>query len=132
MRKLLFVAIACVALFTSCKKSDTDIPNSEKIIGKWKLATIVTNDFYSGAPHLYTRTGEPNDYIEFKAGNKITLSFMGFVETSNYTIQDETKITVNGETSDIKTLTGNLLVLYNKTLGPTSDVFSEETQTFTK
>jgi hypothetical protein len=132
MKKLLFVAIAFVALFSSCSKSDIDKPNSEKLIGKWKFTTSVTNDYYNGAPHLYTRTGDPNDYVEFKADNKVTISFMGFVETNTYVLQDDTKITVNGQTDEIKTLTNNLLILYRKTLGATSDVFSEETQTFTK
>jgi hypothetical protein len=134
MKKLLFVAAVFVALFASCKKTDTTVERTvpEKLFGKWNLVTIVSNDYYAGAPHLYTRQGQANDYIEFKAGNKITLSFMGFVETQSYILQENTKIIVNGQTSEIKTLTDNALVLYDKTLGTNSGEFSEETQTFSR
>jgi hypothetical protein len=133
MKKLLFIAIASIVLFSACKKADTaERTNSEKLIGKWNLVTTLSNSYYSGAPHLNTRAGESNEFIEFKANNKITISFMGFVETQDYVLQDNSKIIVAGETNEIKTLTDNSLVLYSKTAGLNSGEFYEETQTFSK
>ncbi|MBK8521466.1 MAG: hypothetical protein IPL54_11580 [Chitinophagaceae bacterium] len=50
----------------SCKKDN--IPNNplpDKILGKWKLVSTVTNDFYSGTSHI-TYTWTSADYADFQ------------------------------------------------------------------
>jgi C-terminal lipocalin-like domain len=132
MKKLLFVAIASMALFSACKKKDVEKTTAEKLIGRWALVSDTYNDYYGGSAHIINYTGTASDYVEFKADGTVTASYQGSSNTTSYSLQGDTKVVIAGETNEIRTLTDNGLVLYSKTLGVVAGEYEEETSTFKK
>ena len=106
------VLLAAFAL-ASCKK-DKEKTTQEKILGKWNIASIVDNDFYSGASHINTYTGVSSDYLEFRSDGTVFVSFSGITNTSHYGLIGDTKIWIESDNYDIKTLTDNQFSLYSR------------------
>lgn len=126
------VAVATLIICTlpSCKKSDTQAPltTQQKLQAKWQLDTYAENDHFSGADHLQNLTGGPNDYLDFRADGKVYVSLFGIKDTSVYALSGDTKIVIDGAVVyDIKALTGNSFIMYQKDVYG-SDFFE---QTFT-
>lgn len=113
---LLFTA--AILPWVSCKKENTSSnnPSQDKIIGKWKLLSTVTNDFYAGTPHITTYTGTAADYADFRADGKVYSFVNSNHDTSAYVKISNTKmwITNSSDTFDIQTLTDMDLKLYRK------------------
>ena len=106
---------ACIALLAiSCKK-DNPPSTQSKIQAKWKIQSVVENDFYSGAAHVSTTTGT-NDYADFRGDGKIYSYSQGFYDTAAYGIISDTKIWIDVTTDvyDIQSLTDTQLKLYLK------------------
>ena len=137
MKKFITSIAAATILICSmpgCKKSsDTQQPPQttlQKIQAKWFLATDVYNDHYSGTDHIVTQLGA-NDYVEFKTDGNVFSSVSGSTNTTTYSLISDTKLKVDTDIYDIKTLTSNSFILYIKTLYSGSD-YDEETITFKK
>jgi hypothetical protein len=129
MKKLLFVAFAAIALFSACKKKDVVVAKTtaEKVLGKWNLSSYVDNSYYSSQNHLTTYTGLAGDYTDFRADGKAYSLFQNSRDTVAYNVASDTKITVDGESYDIKTLTDNQFILYTKSLSPSNPANYYET-----
>lgn len=134
MKKIItsIVIVTLVAMFLqACKKPDaTPTPTQttlQKIQYKWGLERIVENDHYAGVDHNSATIGTSSDYFEFKTDGKIYYSISGFTDNVTYSLINDTKILVDGtETYEIKTLTANSFVLYQKTMRNATD-YDEET-----
>lgn len=128
---LMAVATILTCIAPACKKNDVQQTPLQKLQAKWFLVTDVYNDHYSGADHTTTLTGTANDYAEFKTDGNVFSSVSGYTNTTPYNLINDTKLKIDTDTYDIKTLTANSLVLYIKTLYGGTD-YDEETITFKK
>jgi len=117
---LLFACITLLA--TSCKKDPAPTTQS-KIQAKWKIQSVVENDFYSGSAHVTTTAGGANDYADFRLDGKVYSYSNGYYDTSAYGIISDTKmwIDVSTDVYDIQTLTDTQLKLYMKETYPPAD-----------
>jgi hypothetical protein len=117
--KLLSVVLLISMGFIACKKeSAVPVPKTtqEKIAGKWKLESTVTNNFYSGASHIVNYTGTAADYADFRSDGKIYSFVGGSYDTAAYGIISDTKMWIDNSTDvfDIQTLTDANLKIYRK------------------
>jgi hypothetical protein len=107
----LFIGIG----LASCKKNDTPLTTQQKVLGRWSLLNIITNDHYAGADHSFTSAGSTSDYFDFRSDGKLYFSFAGTIDTVAYSLSGDTKILIDGtELYDIKTLTSDSFVIYKK------------------
>lgn len=122
---LLFTA--AILPWVSCKKeSASQDPKStqEKLLGKWNWISEVTNNYYSGMPHITTYNFPAGDYMEFKSDGKVTEYQGGSTMTYDYGIIGDTKIwlVVASNIYDLKSITASDLQLYKKDVsGPDYD-----------
>ena len=104
--------------FIACKKETTTQPKTtyEKILGKWKLVTTVTNDYYSGSPHRDTIVWPAGDYIDFRIDGKAYGYNSGSYDTSAYGIINNSKLWIDDVSYvfDIEILTDTDLQVYRK------------------
>jgi hypothetical protein len=133
MKKLLFVAIASLALFSACKKKDVEKTTAEKVVGVWKISSIVENDFYAGTNHFSTYNGVSGDYYDFRTDGKVYIKEGTYNDVLPYSIISDVKLKFDGLDYDIKTLNDNQFVMYVKDVDPvvTANIY-EATYTFTK
>jgi hypothetical protein len=131
MKKVLFLMITSAALFTACKK-DKEKTTAEKVQAKWTLNVIAANDFYNNTAHPFNFNGLAGDYIDFRTDNKAYERIGGSLDTVGYSISSDSKIVYDGDTYDIKTLTENQFIIYNKTTSTTSNNYDETTYTLSK
>lgn len=125
---------AFILPWVSCKKeSSPNNPSQDKIIGKWKLLSTITNDFYAGSPHITTYTGTAADYADFRTDGKVYAFVNSNYDTSAYAKISNTKmwITNISDTFDIQTLTDTDLKLYRKEIYTPTEYY-ESTITFKK
>jgi hypothetical protein len=132
MKKLLFLAIASMALFSACKKKDVEKTTGEKILGRWSLVSNSFNGYYSGSTHVANYIGIASDYIEFKSDGKFTASYQGITQIQTYSLPSDSKMIIGGENHDIRTLTDNSLILYMKIPGVITGEYEEQTLTYKK
>jgi hypothetical protein len=129
------VAILITFCLPACKKSsDTQQPQTtqQKIQNKWLLENIVDNFHRSGTDQSSTTIGASTDYFDFRADGKIYYSISTYKDTVTYSLPSDTKILIDGtETYDIKTLTSNSFIIYQKKLLNCTD-YDEETITWKK
>jgi hypothetical protein len=130
MKKLLFVAMAAMALFSACKKKDVEKTTAEKIIGKWSLTTQTENDYFNNANHISTFSGTANDEVDFRADGRV-YEGPNFTSSSTYSVVSDSKVTIDGISTDINALTDNQLILHAKIPG-TGTNFYEYTATYRK
>ena len=138
MKKLLLFGFATVLVFTACKKKTEEVvpvvpvkTTTEKIQAVWKVTSLVYNDFYSNANHPFTQTGIATDYVDFRTNGKVYVQFgnpssASSRDTSSYTIVNDNTIKIDTDNFEIKTLTANQLVLYNKTINSTTPLEYDE------
>jgi len=112
-KKITFALLLFSLTLLSCKK-DHEKTTQEKILGKWSIVSIVDNDFYSGSSHITTYTGTTTDFIDFRNDGKASVSFAGYTNSSDYGLIGDTKIWIENDNYEIKTLTDNQLTLYSK------------------
>ena len=130
MKKTVLVLLAGAALFTACKKSDNGTTTQQKIVNKWSVVSDAGVDFYSGVAHPYTYTGVATDYVDFRSDGKVYSNYGGSLDTTIYSIISDQLIKIDTDTSQIKTLTDNSFVLYNKQTSGAN--YSESTITLKK
>jgi hypothetical protein len=117
MKKILTSVLLLSFLFTfvaSCKKDDKPKPTSERVLGKWSIQSLTENDHYSGQDHISVTPGDPGDFVDFRSDGKVYSNVTGYPDTSSYTVVSDTRITIDTDGYDIKTLTDNSFVLYSK------------------
>ncbi len=122
MNKLLIVGFVFLASFSACKKKDVEKTTAEKVVGVWKVSNFSYNDFYSNANHFTSYTGIASDYWDFRTDGKIYLQESGVKDTVSYSIVSDTKMIYDGDDCDIRTLTDNQFVIYNKYTVTTSPI----------
>jgi hypothetical protein len=128
---LLFTAI--ILPWVSCKKESTPNNPQDKIIGKWKLLSTVTNDFYAGSPHITTYIGTAADYADFRTDGKVYTFITSNYDTAAYAKISNTKMWIDNtsDTFDIQILTDTDLKLYRKETYNAGEYY-ESTITFKK
>lgn len=114
------IALLISMSFMACKKENATVSNTniQKLTGKWDMVSEVTNDYYSGAPHMSTYHFQPGDYSEFKIDGKYYSYNSGSSFTSDYGFINESTIWI-GFTDNlfaIKVLTDTDLQLHKKTV----------------
>jgi protein associated with RNAse G/E len=129
MKKLLFVAIASLALFCACKKKDVEpevpvvVPKTiaQKIIAKWKVTSIIENDYYNNMSHPFSYTGVATDYFDVRADGKIYLqiSLVG-KDTLAYNLVNDSTINISGDITKIKTITDTKFEMFFKEIYSTT------------
>ncbi len=121
--------------FIACKKESTtpNNPSQDKIIGKWKLQSTITNDFYAGTSHISTYTGMAADYADFRTDGKVYSFINNNYDTSAYVKISDTKVWIDAPTYifDIQTLTDTQLKLYRKETYSATEYY-ESTLSFTR
>ena len=126
MKKVLFTMVTCAALFTACKK-DKEKTTAEKVQATWNLNSYAYNDFYNNTAHPVNIAGVAGDYVEFRADGKAYSKIGGSKDTVAYSIVGDNKITFDGESFDIRTLTDNQFVMYSKVVTSTTPPEYDET-----
>ena len=125
---ILFISMS----FISCKKENATLPKTslEKILGKWKLVTTVTNDYFGGSSHIDTIVWPAGNYIDFRIDGKAYRFESGSYDTTLYGFINDSKLWIDDVNNDfdIKVLTDSDLQLYHKDIfSPTE--YSEGTAT---
>jgi hypothetical protein len=126
MKKVLLLLIASVALSTACKKKDVEKTPAEKVAGLWNFNSLVFNEYYSNANHITTTNGISGDYVDFRADGKVYSRMAGQKDTVAYSVVSAATLKVDGLDYEIKALTDNQLVIYNKTV-VSSTIYDEGT-----
>jgi hypothetical protein len=128
MKKLLFVAIASMALFSACKKKDVEKTTAEKILGKWTLVTGTDNFYFNNTNHISTYSGTANDVDDFRTDGRV---YEGptFTSSSPYSVISDSKVLIDGISTDINSLTDAQLILHAKVSGTGTD-YHEYTSTY--
>ena len=116
--KILSILLLAAIGFTACKKESAAKPVTpqDKLLGKWNLISDQTNNYYSGAAHIYTYPFAADAYMEFRTDGKVIQYENGSSMTYDYGIVGDSQIwfVLPGNTRDIRSLTATDLQLYNK------------------
>jgi len=107
MKKLMVPAamLAAVVMVVSCDKNK-DKPATttlSKIQANWKVASIQLKLGEQDS----TYTGATSDYVDFRTDGKVYTNVANEKDTSNYSVVNDTKLVVDGDTAVIKQLSGN-------------------------
>ena len=107
MKKLMVPAaiLAAVVMVVSCdKNNDKPVNNTlSKIQAKWKVNSI--KFAYGEIDSTYT--GVAADYIDFRTDGKVYTNVDNEKDTSLYSLVNDTKLVVDGDTAVIKQLSSN-------------------------
>lgn len=108
-----FALFALLAIcITACKKDEKT--TAEKIQGVWKAHSTITHYFIQNV-HMYDTTLAPvGTTFEFTKDGKVISTQDNETDTVNYSLVGDTKITIDDETFDIKTLNSSTFELYEK------------------
>jgi hypothetical protein len=115
--KILLIVLLISMGIIACKKESTaPVSTQDRISGKWKLESTVSNDFYSGTSHINTYTGTAADYADFRNDGKVYSFVNNNYDTAAYGIISDTKMWIENSTDtfDILTLTDANLKIYRK------------------
>ena len=114
MKKLMVPAamFAAVVMVVSCdKKNDKPANNTlSKIQANWKVSNVKFEE--GGADSTYT--GTASDYMDFRTDGKVYTNLANDKDTSAYSLVNDTRLVVDGDTLAIKQLTNNQFVLEYK------------------
>jgi hypothetical protein len=137
MKKGILLLITGAILFSACKKDKTEEPVvktvAQKVVAKWNAINFVENDFYNNTPHITTTPAVAGDYADFRTDGKVYSQFLGMKDTVAYSIVNDNTIKIDGDNYEIKTLTDNQFILYNKFINSTTPLeFTESTLNFNK
>ena len=105
MKKTITVAIAfasVVMLFTACKKEDRTPTTTERVQQKWTFEKTYYHEETPGYPsYRDTTIGGPGQYIDFRNDNKAYSYTGGYYDTIPYSIINDTKMLIDGDTASI-------------------------------
>lgn len=137
MKKAILILSASVALYASCKKDDNPTPSQSGITGKWTIESTHSKGTFGGEPFDTTIAGKPGEYVDVRGDGKAYSYVNGVYDTTSYKLLDNSKIVffdkedpTSSDTAQIKTLTKNSLVIYQKMID--GEDFTEATQTLKK
>jgi hypothetical protein len=108
------IASLLIFLASSCKKNDKPKSTADRIHGLWTIQNVTENYHYSGQDHIDVTPGGTGDYIDFRTDGNAYSSFSGYRDTASYSIISDSKISIEQDLYDIKSLTDNSFVLYTK------------------
>jgi hypothetical protein len=120
IKKTLFVVLAGICVFASCKKSDGK-STSDKMIGKWQFVSDIEHASYNGVDYRDSTLGVTGNTMEFRNDGKAYLDLGTYNRDSgSYKVIDDSHFVLDDGTGPdtlmIQTLTGNSFIMYNKTL----------------
>ena len=119
---ILFISLAATINLSSCKK---DEKADSKVVGRWTFQKIDYVTLEAGIKTTSTETGDPGDFFQFDANGKFSAStWSNKIETSTWEVVNDKILKVKPTDEidwpeagmEIKVLTGNSLVLYEKTV----------------
>lgn len=122
-KKGLFLILAGLAVFSACKK-DNAKSSQPTVQGKWSVVSIYHKDSSSSGTGWAYYPVTADDYIDFRADNKMYAYFAyqggrkdtsAFSVTDKYILQTDTHVANGYDTLQLVTLTDTSLVLHNKT-----------------
>ncbi|WP_165851818.1 lipocalin-like domain-containing protein [Chryseobacterium pennipullorum] len=124
MKRTIFILLVSVLFLsiTECTRDDySDKPAQERILGKWKLVSIVTEVIRPSAPvETSTEYGPEGNYFDFRNDGNVYYSMDGNEEQSeSYRIENEDTLKISTEPYFIKELTANKLVFESVKVSPT-------------
>ena len=99
--------------FIACKKDDKKT-TAQKIEGTWKIDSDVTHAFVNNVHYYDTTFAEPGSTIEFRKDGKVYSIYQNSKDTSTYSLSGDTKIIIDDEPYDIKTLNSNTFEISTK------------------
>ena len=116
MNKTLLICITVIAFVNSCKKDNTNTSNSEtttqKIQHNWNLSSIEDIQYKGSSTTqigLIISYGKAGDYINFSNNNKAYVRIAASNDTMSYSILNDSKIILDGDTFTINNLTSSNL-----------------------
>jgi hypothetical protein len=115
LKTISMVMVLAAITFASCKK-DKEKTTQEKIVGRWKIESLVVNDMTSGTLTTNTYTGTAADFIEFRNDGTANTSVDGTTDNMAWGIISDAKVWMDSPSDiyDIKVLTDTKLVIYSK------------------
>ena len=129
------VLASSILLVVSCKKEAASAPptTQEKVLGKWKIQSVVDNFYYSGSAHILAYPIGATDYADFRNDGKIYFYEFGNYDTTGYGIISDTKLWLDtpADIYDIQALTNSAMKLYQKDISSLPD-YIETTSSFSK
>ncbi len=121
MKKAIFILSASMALYASCKKDDNPTPSQNSITGKWTIVSTHKKTSIGGVEKDETINATPGDYVDVRSDGYAYGYIDGEHDTTGYKVLDNSKIVFfdddqqsYSDTAQIKTLTKNSLVLFQK------------------
>lgn len=93
-------------IFAACKKHDQKT-TAEKIEGTWKIHSDITDTYVNNTHYYDTTLAQPGSTVEFRKDGKVYSVYQNSKDTSTYTLSGDTKIIIDDEPYDIKTLNSN-------------------------
>lgn len=102
----LFWIVLSLFTFVSCEK-DTVEPT---LVGRWKVQKV---DYKENGQLSSSYTGQPADFVEFKANGTLDSQVDGTAESLPYTINGN-NVTIDGDQFKINELTTTKASLYNE------------------
>ena len=130
IKKTMIFLLAGAAVFTACKKTETTLTTTQKVLGKWTYVSEVGSETYQGTTKPTSYTGAAGEYVDFRTDGKTYTYTGGSYDTSTYKIISDNLIKVDSDTLQIKTLTTTSFVVYGKKVTP--QYSSESTITLKK
>lgn len=108
MQKILFLALAAITIFASCKKDKKDI----SLVGKWTVESYTIN-YYDDDILDETETAPGNGAtFDFQSNGQVVVFSDGTSETQPYTIVSDSTVDIGGDLLEIKNLTASSVTLY--------------------
>jgi hypothetical protein len=125
MKKLLVPAamLAAVVMVVSCDKNNDKPANNtlSKMQAKWSVTSVKLDA--GGEDSTYT--GAAADYVDFRTDGKVYTNIANEKDTSAYSLVNDTRFVVDGDTAVIKQLSSNQFVFESK------EAIAEDTLTTT-
>lgn len=101
-------------IITGCTKDEfSDKSAQERILGKWKLDSVVTETIRPSAPvEINNEQGAEGNYFDFRTDGNLyyTLDGNDDEQAEPYSIENETTLKISNDGFTIKELTENKLV----------------------
>lgn len=115
MKKTISALLAMLLIIiTGCTKDEfSDKSAQERILGKWKLDSVVTETIRPSAPvEINNEQGAEGNYFDFRTDGNLyyTLDGNDDEQAEPYSIENETTLKISNDGFTIKELTENKLV----------------------
>ncbi len=118
-KTFLFIAIAAFTaiLFSACKKDDAPATTAQKLQQKWIFEKTYSHGVEAGFPEYRdTLIGVAGEYVDFRTNNLVISYVDGVYDTLTYSIISDSKLILDGDTTDIQVLDDTQCRLYSKSV----------------